>query len=367
MLSLILYSFVIVNQIECIENRGETTSFSPEVTTNQTTFRKKHKQETTPTSIEFEAKKYSLTNTFIEINQTKQPNDDDDDDDQPNSKSQEYNYIIVVPKPSFLRIKCSTPWMQGNNIQRGVQKKIKNEDILFIMKTNNSVKSWKINNMKKYEHDYEATISKTAADDEEIRITVHSQYFQHTEFTMNISLLDDTDVMLELGKSIDTTISKSTSRLFQFVFPNTNDDMVLLKIEEPSRTSHQCSLVSVQPIGSNQLYDEEDNMRFGNGTMYQTMSTLSAIILKRAQFPNGANIILLSVKDKSECFEEDTSNNKRKTRERRNIKLKNVSSAPLIFWSKFFFYERSQLALKRWSKTRSSQQLQFFLHTLEWA
>ena len=102
MFSLILYSFVIVNQIECIENREETTSFSPEVTPNQTTFRKKHKQETNPTSVEFKAEKYSFTNTFIVINE--QPNDDDDDDEeQPIGKSQEYNYIITVPKPSFLR------------------------------------------------------------------------------------------------------------------------------------------------------------------------------------------------------------------------------------------------------------------------
>ena len=50
------------------------------------------------------------------------------------------------------------------------------------------------------------------------------------------------------------------------------------------------------------LYDEEENMRFGNGTMYQTMSKLSAIILKKSSFPNGANIILLSTKGKDECF-----------------------------------------------------------------
>jgi len=218
--------------------------------------------------------------------------------------------------------------VQGSNIQQNqnrIQKKIKNEDILFIMKTTNSIKSWKINNVKQHENSYEATISKTATDNDEIRITVHSQYFQFTGFTMNISLLDDTDVMLELGKSINTTISKTTSRLFQFVFPDTADEMVLLKIEEPSRTSHQCSLVSVQPIGSNQLYDEEDNMRFGNGTMYQTMSNLSAIILKKEQFPNGANIILLSIKDKSECYKGYTQHNKNKTHVRRFGKPKNVT------------------------------------------
>ena len=46
-------------------------------------------------------------------------------------------------------------------------------------------------------------------------------------------------------------------------------------------------------------------MRFGNGTLYQTMSNLSAIILKKEHFPNGANIILLSLKNgQDECREE---------------------------------------------------------------
>ena len=56
-------------------------------------------------------------------------------------------------------------------------------------------------------------------------------------------------------------------------------------------------------------------MRFGNGTMYQTMSTLSAIILKKEQFPNGANIILLSVK-RSECFKGQKSGNHSNTRKK---------------------------------------------------
>ena len=69
-------------------------------------------------------------------------------------------------------------------------------------------------------------------------------------------LLDDADVMLRLDNPnpINTTISKTTSRLFQFVFPNTTNanEMVLLKIKETCETN-QCSLVSVQPINSNQV------------------------------------------------------------------------------------------------------------------
>ena len=87
MFSLILYSLVIVNQIECIENRGETTTFSS-VTTNQLTSRKKHKPKTT----DLEATKYSLTDPVV-INVD--PNE--------SHGIEEYNYIINIPKPSFLR------------------------------------------------------------------------------------------------------------------------------------------------------------------------------------------------------------------------------------------------------------------------
>ena len=69
--------------------------------------------------------------------------------------------------------------------------KIDNEDILFIMKTNNSVKSWKIKqstHRTKYDSHHAATISKTAANNEEIRITVHSQHFQHVGFRIDIRL-----------------------------------------------------------------------------------------------------------------------------------------------------------------------------------
>ena len=67
-------------------------------------------------------------------------------------------------------------------------------------------------------------------------------------------LVDDKDVMLEMNKPINTTISKTTSRLFQYIFPNSTnaDEMVLLTIKATSNT-HQCSLVSVQPINSNQV------------------------------------------------------------------------------------------------------------------
>ena len=74
MFSLILYSFVIVNQIECIENKIETTP--PEDTTD------------------LKAEKYSLKTNPIVINV------------DPNGGSkgpEEYNYIIAVPQPSFLR------------------------------------------------------------------------------------------------------------------------------------------------------------------------------------------------------------------------------------------------------------------------
>ena len=72
-------------------------------------------------------------------------------------------------------------------------------------------------------------------------------------------------------------------------------------------------------------------MRFGNGTLYQTMSDLSAIILKKEHFPNGANIILLSVKsNRMECSDvKKSSKNIGETQEKHSSKigtLKTVSS-----------------------------------------
>ena len=66
-------------------------------------------------------------------------------------------------------------------------------------------------------------------------------------------------------------------------------------------------------------------MRFGNGTMYQTMSKLSAIILKREKFPYGANIVLLSIKNKGyECRDRIMNNGSMKGAR------KNVSSAQVM-------------------------------------
>ena len=87
---------------------------------------------------------------------------------------------------NVFRINCTIKDSRARLIQE-----IEREDILFIMKTKNSVKSWKIKentNRTRFENSYQATISKTAAANEEIRITVHSSYFQNIGFTMNIRL-----------------------------------------------------------------------------------------------------------------------------------------------------------------------------------
>ena len=64
------------------------------------------------------------------------------------------------------------------------------EDILFVMKTNSTVKSWKViesEHRNKHQHQYAATISKTTADNEEIRVTVYnSNSFQHVGFRLKI-------------------------------------------------------------------------------------------------------------------------------------------------------------------------------------
>ena len=116
-------------------------------------------------------------------------------------------------------------------------------------------------------------------------------------------MLDDTDVMLELGKSINTTISKTTSRLFQYVFPKTTDaeEMVLLKIKNTSQSS-QCSLVSVQPIGSHQV----KNISQLTNTSNEFLIFFKALrrgrkyeIWKRNHVPNNVNFISNNFKERT--------------------------------------------------------------------
>ena len=60
------------------------------------------------------------------------------------------------------------------------------------MKTLTSVKSWNIkqsNPGNEHQNFYAATIRKTTADNEEIRISVYSQSFDHAGFTINIRLV----------------------------------------------------------------------------------------------------------------------------------------------------------------------------------
>ena len=72
---------------------------------------------------------------------------------------------------------------------------INNEDILIVMKTDSSVKSWKLkqsNHTEKYRRQYEATIRKTTAENETIRITAYSKLFQHVGYNITIRLVNKT-------------------------------------------------------------------------------------------------------------------------------------------------------------------------------
>ena len=65
------------------------------------------------------------------------------------------------------------------------------------------------------------------------------------------SMLDDSEVMLELNETLNATISQTSHRLFQYNFSDTDED-VLLKIEriKPWSPILSCRLVSVQPINN---------------------------------------------------------------------------------------------------------------------
>ena len=66
------------------------------------------------------------------------------------------------------------------------------EEILFVMMTKRSVRSWKLRPSTSTKHphhnhnSYDATISKTTTDSEEVRITVSSSFFHRIDYKLTI-------------------------------------------------------------------------------------------------------------------------------------------------------------------------------------
>ena len=91
------------------------------------------------------------------------------------------------------RISCNILPEQKSTINpqpKTVNSEINNEGILIVMKTDSSVKSWKLKQSRKVaERQYEATIRKTTAENEKIRITAYSKFFQHVGYNIKIRLV----------------------------------------------------------------------------------------------------------------------------------------------------------------------------------
>ena len=111
--------------------------------------------------------------------------------------------------------------------------------------------------------------------------------------------------MIQPGQNNSKTawISPTTQQLFQFDFSSLTEDYVLLKVISNVETP-VCSLVSVQPLENclDELYDEEKDMRYGNNTVFQTMLSVTAIVIERKTYPKGINIVMLSKSSNSECY-----------------------------------------------------------------
>ena len=121
------------------------------------------------------------------------------------------------------------------------------------------------------------------------------------------------EFMIQPGKNNSKTawISPTTQQLFQFPFSNHTKDQYLLKVIS-NDDNPVCSLVSVQPLENclDELYDEEKDMRYGDNTVFQTMLSVTAIVIEKKTYPKGVNIVLLSKSSDSGCYLKTKPNDK---------------------------------------------------------
>ncbi|XP_055012595.1 SID1 transmembrane family member 2-like [Boleophthalmus pectinirostris] len=91
---------------------------------------------------------------------------------------------------------------------------------------------------------------------------------------------------LETNKKLSFTASPSQPQFFKYVYPE-GVDRVTVKVT--SETKFPCSFLSIQYIQC-PVYDLESNVDFLG--MYQTITTLGAIIVQRKDFVNGFYVVV---------------------------------------------------------------------------
>ena len=174
--------------------------------------------------------------------------------------------------------------------------------VVFIARSENAVKNWRIPSKTSGNSlQYSASLCKTS---ENLRFTVSTRSDQPLRFKISIDSVPDSEIVLEPGQGQTASLSPTSQQLFQVKFRNDSVEQYQLMVKGKSKQP-VCSLVSIQPLDNcnTELYDQEQDMRYGNMTLYQTMLNLTALIIERKNYPHGANVVLLAKSNDDGCYQ----------------------------------------------------------------
>ena len=114
--------------------------------------------------------------------------------------------------------------------------------------------------------------------------------------------MDREEVLLKQSRSLTAVISPTSQALFQYKYEDQEPDGKFLVKVVNTQECPVCSLVSIQDLSNEELYDRHSDMTYGDRTVHQTMLNTTAMVISRSRYPSGVNIVLLAKLSDDDCY-----------------------------------------------------------------
>eukprot|EP00092_Neocalanus_flemingeri_P029565 GFUD01032111.1.p1 GENE.GFUD01032111.1~~GFUD01032111.1.p1 ORF type:complete len:873 (+),score=223.26 GFUD01032111.1:44-2662(+) len=207
------------------------------------------------------------------------------------SASRDKVYLIKTSSSAPVRVQSQVIWPDRQH------------PVVFMIRTENSVKSWRIPSKSSgNSSQYGGTLCRGSAG---MKLIISTNSKENKEFQVKITIKDPEEIIMKAGQNNSKTalISPTNQQLFQFKFTGQREEQFLLKVTS-KQENPVCSLVSVQPLENcpEDLYDEEKDMRYGDSTVFQTMLKVTAIVILKKDYPKGVNIVIRAKSSDSDCY-----------------------------------------------------------------
>lgn len=157
------------------------------------------------------------------------------------------------------------------------------------------MKGWQIS----YRSQYAERVLCPTPGDQKLRIFVSTLSTKRQKFRLTVGV---SDFLLAPGQAKHhIPVALNAPRVFRFHFPgNDTGDNYEVKITNSSLAA--CTIISIQKAQEcpQTFFDDESNIRFGSS--YQTMLEKSAMIVSKERYPDGFNLVLLGLRNNSQCY-----------------------------------------------------------------